>query len=1327
MNHFQFLLSGEPGEEQLVRRALQALEADFRELALLALADWERLGIVAPELFRPVAQLQRPSWGHWNGLLTALREVRKNLVSSGPATQREAIRQAAVLNQVLDLLDCDVEPALNEALRPLAQLVRTPLPRRPKVGTLLTLPITLRNDIAHFQPPGPEWWHQAANGLRPLVEWRARKPLRLDTVTQDKYAAPWFLVQDGEVLACNGLRDACVVYVSAAGEPHESAEMLRSVTQSLKRLFGQAAAEESNLRRLLASLAPEEVKGVLLGDYFLHGPPVGSGGYASVYPGVQVSTGRKVALKVLHGGLGEEARARFQQEAVYLARFQHPNIVGVLGQGVEPWFPPREAAAAAALAREGWFTEFSQSGLRKSFLALEWVEGHTLEQVYQGQRRPGTDEVELARWFAQAADALAAVHAEGLLHRDVKPSNLMVTPSGTIKLMDFGIARTGDELNTITTTPCRALGTPVYMAPEQLTADKPGAEIGPGSDVYALCACFYELFTRTRLFDHGRDGVQNATLRKLQEARPERSRRRAPSLSWEIDVILVGGLEREAADRYRSAADLHRDLTLFLEDRPIRYRRPSLWRRARLYYRRQRTLVNLVAVFPTLAVAGGALYLRSTEERRRKEQDARQEAYFHNIAQAVSAWRANHVERARQLLEECPDDLRAWEWYHLNHLFHPAAATLSHDGRVAAVAFWDDRTVVSVGAAGQSRCRVSSWSFQAAQRATAGQTELFMLPGALSCARFSRGGRRLAVAFQDHQGQGGVAIWDVGARKERTRVPGLGVRALALSPDGSLVALALTGPLKMGETGPLVKVMSLEGGAPTALWELPTGCTEVCDLAFSSDGTRLACGGGKMGQPGLVEVWTLVPDPGALASLVGLLGSPVGQPPLLAAPATMAACARATFRRHQERVRAVTFSPDGKQVASAGDDREVMLWDHATGEHKRTFFGQESGVLSLAIWEDMLAAGGEDQTVTVWDASSGEKLFNCRDHGGGVTCLAFSQDGHWAVTGSADESVKVWDTTREREPKLYGDWPSQPCTALAFSPSQTPGQSSATLASAHSGKDVRIWRLPGYHPLPRYYVSGESCVAYSAKQILATAINGEIRTWDASDLQVDPSRSPRARWKVGQGPIRVVAYSSGPDGKWLASASEQDSTVRVWGQATGRELQRLEGHRRPVTSVAFLPDGHLVSGSLDGTVIVWSIADGRGHPLPPPAAVQPVRHLAVSSGGHWIAAACGEDAGRAGQIVIWGPDRRKRPLSIEQGCPVRCLAFSPESRRPLRLASASEDRTVKLWDVRVGPPRQVLTLDESAWPMTAVVFSPDGKMLATGNNRGIIRVYHAPP
>src|SRR5262249_50680014 len=150
-----------------------------------------------------------------------------------------------------------------------------------------------------------------------------------------------------------------------------------------------------------------------LGD-FLVGRRVGRGGFADVHLGRQLSTGRKVAIKILHDGRPPEEITRFQREAAYLAQFNHPNIVQVLGFGQAVWIAP---PPDVDLTGEEWFQSFKTSAPLKTYIALEWIEGRTLEEVYQTAKKNAAERPSvrtLADWFAQAAGALAPVHALGI-------------------------------------------------------------------------------------------------------------------------------------------------------------------------------------------------------------------------------------------------------------------------------------------------------------------------------------------------------------------------------------------------------------------------------------------------------------------------------------------------------------------------------------------------------------------------------------------------------------------------------------------------------------------------------------------------------------------------------------------------------------------------------------------------------------------------------------------------------------------------------------------------------------------------------------------------
>jgi serine/threonine-protein kinase len=324
---------------------------------------------------------------------------------------------------------------------------------------------------------------------------------------------------------------------------------------------------------------PASVVGLTFGNYELLGE-LGRGGMGVVFKARQKRTDRLVALKVIHGRIGadEHAKARFVAEAKALARIKHPHIVTVYEVGEESDCP---------------------------FFTMEFVDGLPLSRRLQEGSAPTP--AEAARLLEDLAGAVQAAHDVGVLHRDIKPGNVLFGSDGKARLTDFGLAKHLDQSEGLTQAGS-ALGTPAYMPPEQASGDL--AKLGPTTDVYSLGATLYELLTGQPPFKG--ETAAKTILRVLKdEVVPPRKFR--PNLSPELEAICLKCLEKNPADRYPTAAALADDLArwrsgLSTEARPLSRAR-RVWRRARRNWR----LVGLAAVVlvgTVLAALGGAFWTK---------------------------------------------------------------------------------------------------------------------------------------------------------------------------------------------------------------------------------------------------------------------------------------------------------------------------------------------------------------------------------------------------------------------------------------------------------------------------------------------------------------------------------------------------------------------------------------------------------------------------------------------------------------------------------------------------------------------------------------------
>lgn len=258
---------------------------------------------------------------------------------------------------------------------------------------------------------------------------------------------------------------------------------------------------------------------VIKGTYKLY-DEVGSGGFATVYLGRNLATNEIVAIKVLGEQFTREPQyvERFRREARLAERLRHPNIVRVLDHGIERG---------------------------KHFLVMEFVEGLTLDRIIERKGRLPVEEV--LSYLEQACAGLQAAHEAGIVHRDIKPANLMVTPEGTIKIMDFGIARV--ETMTALTQSGMFMGTPRYISPE--VAMGQGVDIR--SDLYALGLLTYEMLSGAPPFDAANAW---AVLRQQIEIQPAPLRQTRPDVPPWLEAIIMRVIAKDPAKRFQTPAEM---------------------------------------------------------------------------------------------------------------------------------------------------------------------------------------------------------------------------------------------------------------------------------------------------------------------------------------------------------------------------------------------------------------------------------------------------------------------------------------------------------------------------------------------------------------------------------------------------------------------------------------------------------------------------------------------------------------------------------------------------------------------------------------------------
>lgn len=1006
-----------------------------------------------------------------------------------------------------------------------------------------------------------------------------------------------------------------------------------------------------------------EAQGRAFGDFVIQ-EELGRGGMGVVYLAQQRSLNRRVALKVMASGLVLSRRhvERFRREAAATAQLRHPAIVAV----------------HSLTEVDGTYA-----------LAMDYVAGRNLADIlddlrlqHGGQSGPVEGPLglapdkgyvaECALFAAQLASALATAHQANVVHRDLKPRNVMLDDRRQVRLLDFGLAKSLGE-GSISMSG-EITGTVHYMSPEQTLAKR--VEVDHRADVWALGVMLYEMLTLCRPFD-GKNLQQ--VVYEICFKEPAPLQRRNPKVPRDLVTIVQKALEKDPQNRYQSAAEFEADLQRFLRWEPIHARPAGPLTRAAKWMRRHRTESAIAAALAMLALvalgwswyrgriadgllATGEQYAdagrfhdarRAADEALALRNDAATRARAAAWAEAEkrieteAAWQA---QQAIQLLEHDREQalrlaLRA-ETQHSSPATRSAVLEALGSGHVV-------RTLRPEGADGRAVVLLGArWSPDGVLAAT--------------------------VGFDGH-----AVLWD--PQSGRALVPLRGHAATV--PVVGAVFAGADHVVTAAADQTLRRWRTADGGLDRSA-ALP-GATFA--LRAARDGARvLVVTYAAGGSPFTAQVW----DTTSLRPV---------SPPVV----------------HGAFLVAASLSPCGELAATSAGRGDVRLWRVDDGAPVATLADHlpDGAVRALVFAPDSrtLATAASDGVVRLYATGDGRLLASVA-HSREVGAVAFDRGGDRLLTGSHDLTARLWQLepaaggalTAREVATLVGH--SDPVTHVAFDPGD---QLAVTATGGQHGVlrlfDVGRGRTPSGHAVQRYEV-GPSIewaeFAPDGRSVLALAAKGRAVVWDFGSARgVVTLRQP--------GAVPAVAFDAA--GQRLCTAGD-DEQLRLWSAADGRLLWQTRPLGSPVRTLDVDPAGERIAAStVDGRVRVHRLADGEPlYALPGHHGNVPV--VRFVAGGQRLLTAGAVD--RRGLALLWNTNDQSPVARLERPAPLVAADVTADGAV---LATVEADATVvRLWSMPDGAPRGELGGHEQR--ITSVRFAPDGAAVLTASHDGTARL-----